>query len=67
MIADEDGTGRDAVLVSDLDDLLVLEERRISRAEGGVSLRDDLVLLEEVDELVLGEVRVKLDLRARRR
>jgi len=50
------------MLVGDLLDLLVLEQRRVGRAERRVGLRDDGLRLEVGDEVVLREVRVELDL-----
>lgn len=62
LVADEDSADRDAMLVGDLLDLLVLEQRRVGRAERRVGLRDDGLRLEVGDEVVLREVRVELDL-----
>jgi hypothetical protein len=53
----------DVVLLGDLDDNFVLAEvGAFSATEGGVGLGDDVVLLEPLDELVLGNLNRQLDL-----
>lgn len=44
------------------EDLGVLQEGRVGRAQRGVRLREDALRLEEYQEVVLRQVRVQLDL-----
>lgn len=50
------------MLVGDRFDILVRQERRVGRTEGRISLSDNVLGLEVLDELVLREIGVKLDL-----
>lgn len=58
MVADEDCTGLYAMLLGDLNNLGVLQERRVGRSEGRVRLGNDSLRLEVLDEVVLWFFRV---------
>lgn len=62
VVAEEDGRGRDALLLGYLDDGLRGHDGAASAAEGAVGLNVDALLLAEVDNLLLGKARVVLDL-----
>ena len=53
------------MLVGNLFDVLVLQKRRVGRAERRVRLGHDALRLEVLEKLVLRQVRVQLDLRER--
>jgi hypothetical protein len=60
--AQQDGRGVDAVLLGDLDDGVERGQGAASAAEGAVRHDVDALLLAELDDVGLGEVRVQLDL-----
>lgn len=62
MVAQQDGGGVDAVLLGELDDGLGGEQRAARAAEGAVRHEVDALLLAEVVDLLLGQLRVVLDL-----
>ena len=62
MIAQKNGGGTDAVLLRNLNDGLVLEQRRPGAAQRAVGRDVDPLCVAKVDDLLLGEKRVVLDL-----
>ncbi len=62
VVAQQDGGGVDAVLLGELDDGLGGEQRAARAAEGAVRHEVDALLLAEVVDLLLGQLRVVLDL-----
>lgn len=66
LVADQNRSDADAPFFGDGDDLGVLEEGRVGGAQRRVSLGSDALGSEVGDERVLGEVRVELNLRAKK-
>lgn len=62
LVADTDGSGADLVLLGDLDELLVLEQRSTGRTQGAVSLQEDTLVVAVLLQVVLRVVWVELDL-----
>lgn len=62
LIADQDCANAHVVLVGNLLDVLISEQRRIGRTERRVRLGDDPLLFEVLEQFVLRQVRVQLDL-----
>lgn len=62
MVAEEDGRGRDTLLLGNFDNRLSGHDGTASAAERAVGLNVDTLLLAEVDDLLLRKAGVVLDL-----
>ena len=50
------------MLLGNLDNLGILEQRRVRGPERRIGLRHDAVVVQILDEIVLGQIRMQLDL-----
>lgn len=62
VVAEENGAGRDALLLGNLDDRLAGHQRAASAAERAVGDNVDALFTAEIDNLLLGKAGVVLDL-----
>lgn len=61
LVANENVSSSNSMRLGDLDNLGIFEKRGVGRAERRVGLGNDVLLVEVLDEVVLGEVGVELD------